>query len=175
MRYVGPAHWLDSVPSRSKSNLTFTHHIQHEFVRVADDFKSLVLPFTATAFLAQINLLLCSWSLLLKTRARLHHLSYLKYLGQKLRLSGLLQRLRAARATTPTPTRTNTAVSPLEVQLVAQEAPTVAEALKSAAARATAARAKASVRNRRKRERRRRLVLEEAVPGAASTTSEGAQ
>lgn len=126
---------------------------------MADDFKSLVLPFTAAAFLAQINLLLCSWSLLLKTRARLHHLSYLKYLGQKLRLSGLLQRLRAARATTPTPTRTTTALSPLDAQLVAEEAPTVAEA---------------SARNRRKRERRRRLVMEAAVAGGAST-SEGAQ
>lgn len=130
---------------------------------MADDFQSLVLPFSVIAFLAQINLLLCSWSLLLKTRTRLHHLSYLKYLGQKLRLSGLLHRLRGARSTTPPPTSTAT-VSPRKVQLVAQEAPSVAEALKLAAARA-----KASVRNRRKRERCRRLVLE------AGGTIEGAQ
>jgi hypothetical protein len=120
-----------------------TRNAQHEFVRVSEDFKSFILPFTATAFLAQLNLLLCSWSLLLKTRARLHHHSYLRHLGQKLHLRSLLRRLRAARSPS-----TGGAISPLEVQVVARHVPVVAEALHSAAARA-----KASVRKRRRKRR----------------------
>lgn len=108
-----------------------TTHAQHEFVRVADDFRYLVIPFTATAFLAQLNLLLCSWSLLLKTRARLHHHGYLYQLGQQLRRTGFFwRRLRAARG----------GLTP--------EVPAVAEALHSAAERA-----RAKVRNRRRRRR----------------------
>lgn len=149
----------------------YTHKTKHEFVRVADDFKSLVLPFTAAAFLAQLNLLLSSWSLLLKNRSRLRHHSYLRQIGQRLHLPSLLHRLRAAQAARAA--SLDTTVSPLEVQLVAQEAPTVAQALRSAATRA-----KASVRNRRKRERRRRLPQQqqqEEEKGEGTAGSEGAQ
>jgi len=113
---------------------------QHDFLRVATDFKTFILPFTAAAFLAQLNLLLCSWSLLLKTRARLRHHSYLRYVGQRMRL------LRAPWST-----------SPLAVQSVTQQVPAVAEALHSAAARAKAA----VVRKRRARKRKQAQAKEQ--------------
>lgn len=61
----------------------------HEFLRVADDFKSLVLPFTALSFAMQINLLLCSHHLVLETRRRLLRYSLWHKMDLQLHLSQL--------------------------------------------------------------------------------------
>lgn len=64
----------------------------HEFLRVADDFKSLVLPFAGLSFLMQVNLLLCSHELVSQTRRRLVRYSLLRHLNLQLRFSGFRQR-----------------------------------------------------------------------------------
>lgn len=64
----------------------------HEFLRVADDFKSLVLPFAGLSFIMQVNLLLCSHELVSQTRRRLVRYSLLRHLDFQLRFSGFRQR-----------------------------------------------------------------------------------
>jgi len=63
----------------------------HEFLRVADDFKSLVLPFAGVSVAMQLNLLLCSHQLVLQTRRRLVRYSLLRHLDLQLRFSRFWQ------------------------------------------------------------------------------------
>ena len=107
-----------------------------------------MLPFTVCAFLTQINLLLCSWHLLLRTRARLDRFSLLRHLDLQLHLSRLVARVRARRQRHAVAADVVDGSTPLPATAAAV-LPSVQTGLQAAAARA-----KTAVRQRRRRRRK---------------------